>query len=358
MEYKSNKVLKWFCKNIGAPINVSSGYPLASRLDAFGITDHYVKFIDALTNECKSFEEFLTTFNDTIRESMISDIKSSAVFKALQERDMNIPEDTIKYPSDRSDKIFSREGIGKVHISIDMIAANFNALNMYAKELGLPTLSNLIQEGNPAAGYDYESYVNNFTSWDCFQSKHFREVIFGNCNPKRIVTLEKYYMVELYRYLVRYGMLTEDAALSLSHDEIVLRYDSYTSANDDLNKITEGCSKYDVPVKVRMFTVSKISDQDDRLVGYIRKTIKLWDTVKGWKLSFELPTYDMKCVSSTDAVFVLRYLNNEPVQDEDLVFEVEGRYVKLINKPVLRTAPDLHDELVFKSIKDGGSVVL
>ncbi len=355
MDNKAQKVFKWYIKNKGVPINVSSTNFFVSRLKAFGLLDDANRFVEEVVSECGSFDEFLTLTNK-VRESVVNDIKSSEVFKALQERDMNIPEDEIGYPPDRSDKVFTEEGLGKAYISIDMVSANFNALNLYAAEMGLPTLSCLRDEDDPVAGYDYNSYVLKFKDMSCFASKHFREVIFGNCNPKRIVSLEKYYMVELYRYLVRNGMINEENALSLSHDEIVLRYDSINAASKNLDDIVEGCGKYDIPVSVRMFTLSKIEDQYGRLVGYIRKTHNLWESFCKWVHPKDLPSYDMKCVNSTDAIFVRRYLNYEPVQDDDTVFEVDGRFAKLMDRPFLKVTPDLEDEILFRKFKNNGYV--
>ena len=46
MDNKAQKVFKWYIKNKGVPINVSSTHFFASRLKAFGLLDDANRFIE------------------------------------------------------------------------------------------------------------------------------------------------------------------------------------------------------------------------------------------------------------------------------------------------------------------------
>ena len=61
-----------------------------------------------------------------------------------------------------------------------MNKANFSALHNYN--------SNIFNNKNT-----WEEYVSNFTNNEhIINSKYIRQVVLGNCNPKRCITYEKY----------------------------------------------------------------------------------------------------------------------------------------------------------------------
>lgn len=177
--------------------------------------DNLAKLVD------KRYEGNPNLFLDeyyNVRENIIQSVLSNPSFDRFNKMDLNCY--SIKYvPQISKNNIYNESNIGKFFISIDLKKANFQALKNVNKDI--------------VFGADtYEDFVGKFTDLNYIkESKYFREVIFGKMNPKRHITVEKYYIVKIYNAIIDRFPNLNCKAVSLSNDEVVFK-DDFLFYND------------------------------------------------------------------------------------------------------------------------------
>jgi hypothetical protein len=140
------------------------------------------------------------------RDKIIETIKSNYKYRQFNLEDMSrFKSDIVMNPVHRS--INCAESNGKRFLSIDLQKANFQAVFLYS-----PTIFD--------GCHTYEGYINKFTDIDYIKySKYFRQVVFGQLNPSRHITLEKKLISEIYDVVTKeYGFKNLDC---VSCDEII-----------------------------------------------------------------------------------------------------------------------------------------
>jgi hypothetical protein len=109
----------------------------------------------------------------------------------------------------------------------------------------------------------YEDFIGLFTDEDYFKSsKYIRQVVFGNQNPKRQVTYEKYLMDRVLTDILPH-LKDRSHVVSFSNDEIVMDLSSYEP--DELNKtmdvvalVLKKFKEEGVELKQELFLLKKI----------------------------------------------------------------------------------------------------
>lgn len=182
--------------------------------------EYYFELLDMIGKkyggDCNKFLE--DYYN--VRDKIITTIVESEAFQKFNTMDMNVF--TIK---DRlnitSDNIYNNDNIGKFFISIDLKKANFQTLRNIDKDI--------------VFGADtYEEFIGKFTDLDYIkESKHARQVIFGKCNPKRHITAEKYFIIQIYKKVIEQFPHLSNKCVSLSNDEMIFKVD-FLRYNDKL----------------------------------------------------------------------------------------------------------------------------
>ena len=175
----------------------------------------------------------------------------------------------------------------------------------------------------------YEEFIGMFTAHEyIIKSKYIRQVIFGNQNPKRQVTYERYLMEQVLSEIFARTKITGDKVAYLGTDEIVLDVTSYisddgqldTNFQDAMNEALHFVREHGINVRNEYFHLYRIKGTND---GYMRK-YEFESAHKG---------VDFKCVESDEMPFVIRAYKQEPIQDSDLVFVYNGKLVKLMEAP-------------------------
>lgn len=205
--------------------------------------------------------------------------------------------------------IFKPTNTGRVFISINMKKANFSSLHEYDR--------------NMFRGTDtWEDFISQFTDNEhIINSKYIRQVILGNCNPKRHITYEKYLMDQTLSLL--YDIISEERIVFFSNDEIV--YDMTTASNLHTLNLVKECikerlnSKSKIPFRIELFSLYKISGTD----GYYKK---IYQDDREYNIEF-------KCLDNYMMPFVLRYFLGQEVNESDRVFYHEGLLSKFIETP-------------------------
>lgn len=175
-------------------------------------------------NEIKeNFDNNVNEFLDNyykVREDIIQTITKSEAFQRFNGMDMNIY--SVKNKGNiTSNNIYNQSNIGKFFISVDLKKANFQVLNKIDKEILLNSAS-------------YKDLIEHFTDSEYIaNSKYFRNVVFGMLNPKRHITAEKYFIMQIYKKVIEKFPYLADKCVSLSNDEIIFNVD-FLRYNDKL----------------------------------------------------------------------------------------------------------------------------
>lgn len=303
----STRAKERFCKDCNIPIRLFQEPYFTDRLTLFdkfyGTLDKWNLFLEELQRyNCEQdyFEEY-----NRVKDSAILSIKESEAYQRFNADDMN--KYRVTHENLSSKDIFKQTNDGKAFISIDMRKANFSSLHHYSADMfGVNT---------------WEEFISKFTdNQHIINSKYIRQVILGNCNPKRHITYEKYLMNILLTDLLEKHIPIERVVF-FSNDEIVIDV-------SDMNKSRQVLLAFNIEqylkdaspkFKVELFTLYKIHGTD----GYYKEILN----ENGEK------DIEFKCLDNYMMPFVIRHFLGEEVTDSDKVFYHEGLLAQFIEEP-------------------------
>jgi hypothetical protein len=304
----SEKLKERFCKDCNIPLRL---YKEPYFMDRLQLYDSYYNALDKWNifvrelDKYKCEQDYLEEYN-RVKNAAINDIKISDGYKRFNEEDMN--KYTVKYKDLPGKDIFKTSNNGKLFISIDMRKANFSALKFYDKSI----FSN---------ADTWEEFVGRYTeNKHIVNSKYIRQVILGNCNPKRQVTYEKYLMGLVLEVLIdELGYSASDIAF-FSNDEIVIDVRKYEDCIRKRELIEWQIKGYfNIPFRIELFYLRKITGTN----GYYKEIVK----------NIIDREYEFKCLNNYTLPFVLRKFNEEEITENDKVFYHEGLLSKFIEIP-------------------------
>ena len=297
-----------FCKDCNIPIRLFQEPYFTDRLKLFnkfyGTLEKWNIFLEGLQKyHCEQdyFEEY-----NRVKDAAILSIKESEAYKRFNEEDMN--KYRVTHENLPNKDIFKPSNDGKLFISIDMRKANFSSLYHYDNSMF-------------SGAKTWEEFISKFTeNKHIINSKYIRQVILGNCNPKRHITYEKYLMNEVLNFL--YDHVGEERVVFFSNDEIV--YDMSNINIDTLRLVVKSIDivlkeKIDIPLKVELFILHKIDNTD----GYYKEIFK----------ENREKDIEFKCLDNYMLPFVIRNFLGEEITDSDKVFYHEGLLAKFIEVP-------------------------
>lgn len=304
----SEKLKERFCKDCNIPLKLFKEPYFTDRLQLY---DNYYNTLDKWNifvrelEKYKCEQDYLEEYN-RVKDAAIKNIKDSDGYKSLNAEDMG--KYSLKYKDLPGKDIYKPSNIGKLFISIDMRKANFSALKFYDKSI----FSN---------SDTWEEFIERYTeNKHIVNSKYIRQVILGNCDPKRQVTYEKYLMGLVLEVLIdELGYSTSDIAF-YSNDEIVIDMGKYKGCINK-QKILEMAVnvRFNIPFRIELFYLHKITGTD----GYYKEIVK----------NIIEREYEFKCLNNYTLPFVLRKFNGEEITENDKVFYHEGLLSKFIEIP-------------------------
>ena len=296
---------KRFVKDCKLPIQIYKEPYFTSRLKLCNPLYDSVASYELFSREVMEYEneeQYFAVYNN-IKENMMSYIKSTDGFNKFNE--MIIPHNENNFSNISSKDIYKPTNIGREFISIDMIKANFNTLRHFDPSI----FDNELY---------WEDFVYKFTKLEhIINSKYIREVIFGKCNAEKTISYEKYLMTSVLTKVLKEKELN---IVYLSNDEVVI---DVTDDGDikNITDITKLFLKHRItPLRFEVFTLKGIM-KDDEIIGYIKESK---DGVV------------VKKVNSLYMPSVLRYLNDDHIEYNDLIFEYEGNICKITEAPKIK----------------------
>ena len=303
----STRAKERFCKDCNIPIRLFQEPYFTDRLTLFdkfyGTLDKWNLFLEELQKyNCEQdyFEEY-----NRVKDSAILTIKESEAYQRFNADDMN--KYRVTHENLPSKDIFKPTNDGKSFISIDMRKANFSSLHHYSADMfGVNT---------------WEEFISKFTNnQHIINSKYIRQVILGNCNPKRHITYEKYLMdILLADLLEKY--ITIERVVFFSNDEIVIDISDMNKSRQVLLAFNLERYLKDVSpeFKLELFVLYKIHGTD----GYYKEILN----ENGEK------DIEFKCLDNYMMPFVIRHFLGEEVTDSDKAFYHEGLLAQFIEVP-------------------------
>lgn len=309
----SAKAKERFCKDCNIPIRIFQEPYFTDRLELY---DNFYRTLDKwnlFLNELKKYpteQDYFEEYN-RVKDIAILDIKNSEAYHRFNEEDMN--KYSVTHKNLLNKDIFKVSNDGKCFISIDMRKANFYSLNHYDSEIF-------------SGAKSWEEFIGKYTdNQHIINSKYIRQVILGNCNPKRHITYEKHIMDSALSIIVD-KVVGIDRVVFFSNDEIVLDVTDIPSYSKDTiyTQIQHDIAYMTVPLRVELFKLYHIKNTD----GYYKEIFK----ENGEK------EIKFKCLNNYMLPFVIRKFLGEEVMESDKVFYHEGLLSKFIEVPQIEVS--------------------
>lgn len=266
--FYNRELVKRFISDLNLPIPVISMDTFYYHLVLYEYDYESLTRYNELINLIKAqfdgdVEKFLKEYYDT-RDNIINAVLENEAYQKFNTAD--ISKYTNKNRQFPKSSIYNNENQNKVFISIDLKKANFQTLKHYD--------SNIVFNANT-----YEDFIGKFTDLDYIkESKYTRQVVFGKLNPKRHISMEKYYISLIYDFLkISFPFFNNFCTcVSVTNDEIIFRVDDDSEVaigciSDMINdgRIAEIVSTlgFDVHVSLfRLFGYNLISEARNKIV--------------------------------------------------------------------------------------------
>ena len=320
----SNKLKERFCKDCNIPLRLYQEPYFTSRIilynkfyDTLDKWNIFVEELKKYNNEQEYFEEY-----NKVKDAAILSIKESEAYQKFNVEDMN--KFSVIHKNLPGKDIFKPSNDGKVFVSIDMRKANFSSLKYYGDCISKSMFKNVSM---------WEEFISYFTTnKHIMNSKYIRQVILGNCNPKRHITYEKYIMDQVLTSMKEYRM--EDMIVFFSNDEIVYDLTGMCETNKlyKLYYVKELIEQkleeeFAIPFKVELFSLHKIHGTD----GYVKRIYNHGNEY----------TYDFKCLDNYMLPFVLRYFLKEDIKKSDRMFYQNGLLAEFVDIPEIKVDEEI-----------------
>ena len=246
-----------------------------SKLDRWKNIDQLVKLFEEAEEEIEDIFGYKMSKIDEV----INYIKSSRSFNELNDDNL-IPDLPVSKNIDFDE--------GKKYVSIDLKMANWQVFKKYDPDF--------INE----LGDTYSDLLNKFQIHPIFHhSKHFRQFIFGNVNPKKQVRAQRVIIENLIKNLPQNNLNIE----FIKWDEVIFSY-------DDINDIQFLKELNFDKFRIKIFNVEtkdgfRIHSYFDFNVNFIEKEL-------------------VGCNGHKYFILLKKYIVNEPLDIRDLYFRCDG----------------------------------
>lgn len=290
----TEKLKERFCKDNNLNIKIFEEPYFTERIKLYDNKFNTIEKLNLFKQEIEEFDneqEYFTYYNN-VKDQVINFIKSTPEYQNF------ITEDFNKYKVNNynipSSNIFHENNNNKSFISVDLKKGCYSALRFYDK--------NLVNNTN-----SYEDFIGKFTNKKhIINSKYIRQVIFGNCNPRRQTSIEKYMMGLMMDNLQKLNL----NFVGYTDDEIVIEYDDKAKQNFEKikNIVYETTKNNDFDVHFDVFKIERQKESD----VYI-------------KHFYDNKEPEIKCANHLVMPFILRELNNEKYQFIDFAYKEQGQ---------------------------------
>lgn len=317
----SHSLRKRFVKDFSLPIQVLQDpyfeYMLKLVGNVYDIKS-YLKFLEEFYDG-EGGEQGVFECQNITRENIISYVKSCDEYKKFC--DFNtasiLPHIPIVKLDNNRRSVYSEDCVGKIFVSIDLVKANFQSVKF--------AIDDRIFKHN-----SYEGFIREFTDYEyLLKSKYFRQVLFGNLNPKKQQAIQKR-MIDHIIYSIQAEPDFENSGIkfvSKNSDEIIIDTGVVVEKENDIFKekirmnnlfshfkhIFNNCNiPYDLMVEP--FVVSQIGEKN----FFVKRKLNGKYSFKNVPSMFWAQCYK-------------KYLNYNKLHPFDMVFYHDGYLAKFLN---------------------------
>lgn len=289
----TNEIKKRFCRDtkLNFPLFEDDYFYYYIELynNLFQSKDKFEEFLKMLEN-FNSSEDFLTYYIE-IKDKIISDVTKKSSYNEFINTDMKKFETDINFSKK---DIFNLANVNKLFLSIDLKKANFQSLNYFNK--------NILDADS------YHKFISKYTPYSYMQkSKHMREVVFGELNPKRQVKIERYIIsVLLKNILDNTNILFKN--IYLNNDEIIFEIINEQNIKMNISNIKTISKNMNIDVSIEFYKLKQIGTKNKWFI----------------KEFLNKDGFDIVVVPKLFMPQVIKYLENKPIEERDLGFHYES----------------------------------
>jgi hypothetical protein len=242
-------------------------------------------------------QEFYKYASDLVHK-VVDHVKSKQEYCGGTFGELTVLLSQITRKSVGNQSMYSVDNNDKHYVSVDLKNANFQSLKR---------ANNKLVDSKDT----YSAFIQQFTCFEYFcESKHIRQVIFGNLNPARQQNIQRILLGTVLDCFKEYHWIDETKICQISSDEFVFE------SNDSLphTGIVESVvRKYTgVDTRVRKFRLGVILDK------YFVK-------------EYEDNGYEIRGVPAYYFAQVFKAYNKMKLHDNDLLFYMDGHLAKFVN---------------------------
>ena len=210
---------------------------------------------------------------------------------------------------------------GRQFLSIDLVKANYQALKYYTRHiLNLPKSKNDLVLGTST----FDEFISEFTDEQYYkEAKKFRQVVFGNMNPKRQQKIQKYIINEILTFLFDNAYFTEKELKDYTSDEIVFDITDMdnTKLGNIIEKLKELQETMNVNLHIDIYKLHVLQAKEKVNPMFIRE--------------FSTGEIDFKCVENNLMPQVYKhYFGITDIKEEDLMFYAQNGLLAHYDKPL------------------------
>lgn len=282
-------------------------------INTFGYRKKWNEMLQMITERYDgSPNKFLDEYYK-IRDNIITSVLDNKDYQFFNEKvDMNtfsLDAESRKIPTAN---IYNRENNKKYFLSIDLKHANFQTLKHIS--------SSIVNNANT-----YEEFIGGFTDLDYIkESKYTRQVIFGKLNAKRQIKAAKFFINEIRKLIEPIIKPYGYKVVSMCVDEVVFEVpekEIHVELMDDLMVLIKETTQFDVHVEFFKLFAFEFQDMES---GICKFTFYQKDCGDGDII--------FKGIPNTYYKMVQKLYFNEPLRDEDYMFEYEGSTAQLLDE--------------------------
>lgn len=311
----SAKTKRCFVKDMMLPINVLEEPYFTQRLEALDAHFDCARKWHLLTQMLRRLGENAEQQYAKLRAELCVDIvqaiQATPAYQAWSQGNGDPPQQyNNKELANVGRSIYQPQHLNQSFISIDLVAANFNALRLVSPDIVL--------------GCDApEELIGRFTEHDYFKhAKRFRQVIFGSLMPSRQRTL---WRIQLDNVVSVLREVTKERVVVLSADEVILRAgadDSPAAVNRLRDALATDARTRDCRVRVDAFMLRGIEGPTAR---------SLYDVYYVKEHIYPRRISEFKCVPVHIFIQAYKHYLGQAITEDDLVFFHDGRLARYLD---------------------------
>lgn len=240
---------------------------------------------------------------------MIDYIKNTQAFQKFT--DFNLDSLTPFKGMDHRGNYFHNHNEEYVFLSIDMVNANY-AIFRYLFDLDKGELceswNELCDKLKVPAVFKY--------------SKSFRQIVFGNLNPKRCQTIMQSVITKIYNIILD-KTKPEDHFVYVTHDEIILKFGKNTlDHTHHTQMIIDILRDFQMPLKYTLFKIEHIGDKRKM---FIKNTLNENGEFKNSEI--------IGVPGNQFFYYFKKYILHQPLDKRDLIFNQDKKLAMWLKTP-------------------------